>query len=63
MSYGNATLTLCNGYLKTNNQRKVNYICKHIKMPNKNEYVKQAIINSGNKYLYLIPYNPQLNPI
>lgn len=28
-----------------------------------NEYVKQAIINSGNKYLYLIPYNPQLNPI
>jgi transposase len=28
-----------------------------------NEYVKQSIINSGNKYLYLIPYNPQLNPI
>ena len=28
-----------------------------------NEYVKQAIINSGNNYLYLIPYNPQLNPI
>ena len=28
-----------------------------------NEYVKQAITNSGNKYLYLIPYNPQLNPI
>jgi transposase len=28
-----------------------------------NEYVKQAIINSSNKYLYLIPYNPQLNPI
>jgi transposase len=28
-----------------------------------NEYVKQAIINSVNKYLYLIPYNPQLNPI
>lgn len=28
-----------------------------------NEYVKQAITKSGNKYLYLIPYNPQLNPI
>ena len=28
-----------------------------------NEYVKQAIIKNGNKYLYLIPYNPQLNPI
>jgi transposase len=28
-----------------------------------NDFVKQAIINSGNKYLYLIPYNPQLNPI
>ena len=28
-----------------------------------NKYVKQAIINSENKYLYLIPYNPQLNPI
>ncbi len=28
-----------------------------------NKYVKQAIINSSNKYLYLIPYNPQLNPI
>ena len=28
-----------------------------------NEYVKQSIINSVNKYLYLIPYNPQLNPI
>jgi transposase len=27
------------------------------------DFVKQAIINSGNKYLYLIPYNPQLNPI
>lgn len=28
-----------------------------------NDYVKKAIIKSGNKYLYLIPYNPQLNPI
>ena len=28
-----------------------------------NEYVKQAILNSGNKYLFLIPYNPELNPI
>jgi transposase len=28
-----------------------------------NDYVKQAIIKSGNKYLFLIPYNPDLNPI
>jgi transposase len=28
-----------------------------------NEYVKQAIINSGNKYLFTIPYTPKTNPI
>lgn len=28
-----------------------------------NIYVKQSIINSGNQYLFLVPYNPQLNPI
>jgi transposase len=28
-----------------------------------NEYVKQAIINSGNKYLYTIPYTPKCNAI
>lgn len=28
-----------------------------------NEYVKQAIINSGNKYLFSVPYNPQVNAI
>lgn len=26
-----------------------------------NEYVKQAIINSGNKYLFLLPYTPKTN--
>ena len=29
----------------------------------KNGYVKQAIINSGNKYLFSILYNPQVNAI
>jgi transposase len=28
-----------------------------------NDYVKQAIINSGNKYLFSVPYNPQVNAI
>jgi transposase len=28
-----------------------------------NEYVKQAIINSGNKYLFTIPYTPKCNAI
>ena len=28
-----------------------------------NEYVKQAIINSGNKYLFTVPYTPKTNPI
>ena len=28
-----------------------------------NEYVKQAIINSGNKYLFTIPYTPKTNCI
>jgi len=28
-----------------------------------NEYVKQSIINSGNKYLFTIPYTPKTNPI
>jgi len=28
-----------------------------------NEYVKQTIINSGNKYLFTIPYTPKTNPI
>ena len=28
-----------------------------------NEYVKQAIINSGNQYLFTIPYTPKTNPI
>jgi transposase len=28
-----------------------------------NEYVKKAIIKSKNKYLYLVPYTPKLNPI
>ena len=28
-----------------------------------NEYVKQAIINSGNKYLFTILYTPKTNPI
>jgi transposase len=28
-----------------------------------NEFVKQAIINSGNKYLFTIPYTPKTNPI
>ena len=28
-----------------------------------NEYVKQAIINSGNKYLFSVPYTPKTNPI
>ena len=27
-----------------------------------NEYVKQAIINSGNKYLFTIQYTPKTNP-
>ena len=27
------------------------------------KYYLNNITNSGNKYLYLIPYNPQLNPI
>jgi len=26
-----------------------------------NEYVKQAIINSGNKYLFSLPYTPKSN--
>ena len=26
-----------------------------------NEYVKQAIINSGNKYLFSLPYTPKTN--
>ena len=26
-----------------------------------NEYVKQSIINSGNKYLFSIPYTPKTN--
>ena len=26
-----------------------------------NEYVKQAIINSGNKYLFSLPYTPKCN--
>jgi hypothetical protein len=28
-----------------------------------NNYVKHAIINSGNKYLFSVPYNPQVNAI
>ena len=28
-----------------------------------NDYVKQAIINSGNEYLFSVPYNPQVNAI
>lgn len=28
-----------------------------------NEFVKQSIINSGNKYLFTIPYTPKTNPI
>ena len=28
-----------------------------------NEYVKQAIINSGNKYIFTIPYTPKTNCI
>lgn len=28
-----------------------------------NDYVKQAIINSGNNYLFSVPYNPQVNAI
>ncbi len=28
-----------------------------------NDYVKHAIINSGNKYLFSVPYNPQVNAI
>ena len=28
-----------------------------------NEHVKQAIINSGNKYLFTIPYTPKTNCI
>jgi len=28
-----------------------------------NEYVKQAIINSGNKYLFSLPYTPRCNVI
>ena len=28
-----------------------------------NKYVKQAIINSGNKYIFTIPYTPKTNPI
>jgi len=28
-----------------------------------NEYVKQAITNSGNKYLFLLPYTPKCNVI
>jgi transposase len=28
-----------------------------------NEYVKQAIINSGNKYLFSLPYTPKTNDI
>ena len=28
-----------------------------------NEYVKQAILNSANKYLFSVPYNPQVNAI
>ena len=28
-----------------------------------NEYVKQAIINSGNKYLFSLPYTPKTNAI
>ena len=30
---------------------------------NNNKYVKEAIIKSKNKYLYLVPYTPKLNPI
>ena len=29
----------------------------------KNDYVKDAIINSGNKYLFSVPYTPKTNPI
>jgi transposase/transposase-like protein len=29
----------------------------------KNNYVKDAIIKSGNKYLYSVPYTPETNPI
>ena len=29
----------------------------------KNEYVKDAISNSGNKYLFCVPYTPKTNPI
>jgi hypothetical protein len=28
-----------------------------------NEYVKQSIINSCNKYLFTIPYTPKTNPM
>ena len=28
-----------------------------------NEYVKQSIINSGNKYIFTIPYTPKTNCI
>ena len=28
-----------------------------------NDYVKKAIINSGNKYLFTIPYTPKTNAI
>lgn len=29
----------------------------------KNDYVKDAIIKSGNKYLFSVPYTPKTNPI
>ena len=29
----------------------------------RNNYVKEAILNSGNKYLFSIPYTPETNPI
>lgn len=50
---GNAVLTLCNEYLNTNNHRKVNYICKHIGMLNKN-VVNEWLKNAG--YHYKIVY-------
>ena len=29
----------------------------------RNNYVKEEILNSGNKYLFSIPYTPETNPI